>query len=120
MGVGNRNQDAPAHGRQRKTERQHVDAILSQCPSHRSALTDCAKLVRSGLPGRKAIVIYGFDYPAWPMDPVIEAFEVLARVPVTLGERCEASFTDLIHPVHQRGRVFGWEAQAKIASELHL
>jgi hypothetical protein len=30
------------------------------------------------------------------------AFEVLARVPVTLGERCEASFTDLIHPVHQR------------------
>jgi hypothetical protein len=42
--------------------------ILSPYPAHRSALTDGPKLVRSGLLGRKAIVIYGFDYPAWPMD----------------------------------------------------
>jgi hypothetical protein len=61
------------------------------------------------LHGRKAIVIYGFDYPAWPMDPVIEAFETLARSRVYLVGRAEASFADLIHPVHQRGRVFGWE-----------
>ena len=35
--------------------------ILSPYPKDRSALTDCAKLLGSGLVGRKAIVIYGFD-----------------------------------------------------------
>ena len=37
--------------------------ILSPYPNNRSALTDCVKLLESGLPGRKAVVIYGFDYP---------------------------------------------------------
>jgi len=85
--------------------------ILSPYPKHRSSLTDCPKLLRSGFHGRKAIVIYGFDYPAWSMDPAIGAFEVLARLHVVLGMRTEASFGDLVHPVHQNGRVFGWEVQ---------
>jgi hypothetical protein len=38
---------------------------------------DCKKLVESGLEGRKAIVIYGFDYPELPMDPAIGAFRYL-------------------------------------------
>jgi hypothetical protein len=36
--------------------------ILSPYPNDLSALTDCVKLIRSGLPGRKAVVIYGFDW----------------------------------------------------------
>jgi hypothetical protein len=52
-----------------------------------------------GLLGRKAIVIYGFDYPAWPMDPVIEAFEMLARTRVSLVRRAEAAYADLVHRV---------------------
>ena len=52
--------------------------ILSPYPAHRSALTDCIKLVTSHLGEQKAILIYGYDYPSWPMDPVINAFEVLA------------------------------------------
>lgn len=64
--------------------------ILSPYPEHRSALTDTEKLLRSGLPGRKAIVIYGYDYPEWPMEPAIAAFEVLAHARVKLGERVEA------------------------------
>jgi hypothetical protein len=87
--------------------------ILSPYPAHRSALTDCPKLLRSGLHGRKAILIYGFDYPGWPMDPAIKAFEALARIEVALGERTEASFANLVHPVHTSGRVFGWEVQPK-------
>jgi hypothetical protein len=43
--------------------------ILSPYPAHRSALTDCAKLATSGLAGRKAILIFGYDYDAWLMDP---------------------------------------------------
>lgn len=83
--------------------------LLSPYPAHRSALTDCSKLLSSGFPGTKAVLIYGFDYPGWPMDPAIEAFERLAGSEVALSERAEAPITGLVHPVHQAGRVFCWE-----------
>lgn len=85
--------------------------ILSPYPAHRSALTDCAKLVASQLGNRKAILIYGYDYPGWPMDPVITAFEILASQQVKLASHAVTAFDELIHPVHQRGRVFGWQVQ---------
>jgi hypothetical protein len=83
--------------------------ILSPYPGHRSAVMDCEKLLTSGLRGRKAVVIYGYDYDSWPMDPAIEAFEVLARSRVSLSNPVVAEVSGLAHPVHQRGRVFGWE-----------
>jgi hypothetical protein len=83
--------------------------ILSPYAGDRSALTDCVKLLESGLTGRKAVVIYGFDYPNLPMDPAIEAFETLARRWVDLGPRRVAHYADLVHRVHVAGRVFGWE-----------
>jgi hypothetical protein len=86
--------------------------ILSPYPVDRSALTDCDKIVKSGIGSRKAILIYGFDYPSLPMDPAILAFETLARERVTLGVRCTAKYDDLVHPVHIRGRVFAWEVSA--------
>jgi hypothetical protein len=85
--------------------------ILSPYPAHRSALTDCTKLLASQLGTHKAILIYGYDYPDWPMDPVIEAFQVLASQEVMLADYAVASFDGLIHPVHRRGRVFGWQVQ---------
>jgi hypothetical protein len=86
--------------------------ILSPYPNDRSALTDCTKLLESGVTGTKAIVIYGFDYPALPMDPAIEAFETLALQRVSLGLRHVAAYGDLVHPVHRSGRVFGWVIEA--------
>jgi len=83
--------------------------ILSPYPGHRSAVTACEKLLTSGLRGRKAVVIYGYDYDSWPMDPAIEAFEVLARSRVSLSNPVVAEVSGLAHPVHQRGRLFGWE-----------
>jgi len=83
--------------------------ILSPYPADRSALTDCSKLLASGLGERQAIIIYGSDYPGLPMDPAIEAFETLATTKVKLGPRATASYSELIHPVHTTGRVFGWE-----------
>jgi hypothetical protein len=83
--------------------------ILSPYPNDRSALTDCRKLIESGLPGRKAVVIYGFDYPELSMEPAIEAFEVLASRCVALSARVVSAYQDLVHPVHRVGRVFGWE-----------
>ena len=87
--------------------------ILSPYPVHRSALTDCEKLLASGLAGRKGILIYGYDYEGFPMDPAIEAFEVLAARRVALSVRVEAAIEGLVHPIHKSGRVFGWEIEAK-------
>jgi hypothetical protein len=83
--------------------------VLSPYPEHRSALTDCDKLLQSSIRGRKAILIYGYDHNEWLLDPAIEAFEVLAKSRVRLGARCTSTFADLVHPIHQQGRVFGWE-----------
>lgn len=83
--------------------------VLSPYPGHRSAVTDCQKLLDSGLIGRKALVIYGYDAEDWPLEPAIEAFEILASRRVVLTDRIEASFAGLIHPVHSSGRVLGWE-----------
>lgn len=85
--------------------------VLSPYPAHHSALTDCGKLLGSRLGRRKAILIYGYDYPNWPMDPVIEAFQTLASRDVNLAKPVVASFDGLIHPVHCRGRVFGWQLE---------
>lgn len=86
--------------------------ILSPYSKHRSALTDCTKLIDSGFEGKKAILIYGYDHEEWPLDPAINSFEILAGTSVKLGKRYTAHFCNLIHPVHKEGRVFGWEIKA--------
>ena len=83
--------------------------ILSPYPAHRSALTDVSKLSRSAFPCRLGVLIYGFDYDNWPMDPAIEAFERLAGEIAPLLGSCQARFGGLVHPVHQQGRVYTWE-----------
>jgi hypothetical protein len=87
--------------------------ILSPYPADHSALTDCTKLLQSGFEGRKAIVIIGYDYDAFPLAPAVHAFELLAAHEVTLRSTEAAAFDGLIHPVHQRGAVFGWEILAR-------
>ena len=86
--------------------------ILSPYSAHRSAVTDCSKLLDSGFEGRKGIVIFGYDYDEWPMDPVIRAFETLASRIVGMKMAVPSTVPDLIHPVHRAGRVFGWEITA--------
>jgi hypothetical protein len=83
--------------------------ILSPYLVHRSALTDFVKLRDSGLVGRKAIVVFGYDYAGLPVDTAIEALELLASRQVKLGGRATARFGRLVHPVHQSGQVVGWE-----------
>ena len=85
--------------------------LLSPYPAHRSALTDCEKLAASRLAHRKAILIYGYDADAWPLEPAIDAFEALARARVPLGKRVSADFHGLVHPVHSSGGVFAWELE---------
>lgn len=85
--------------------------IFSPYPAHRSAVTDCSKLAATSLAPKRAILIYGYDAEGWPLDPAIDAFEVLASRQVRLGMRHRADFSGLVHRVHASGRVYGWEIQ---------
>jgi hypothetical protein len=85
--------------------------IFSPYPAHRSAVTDCSKLAATSLASKRAILIYGYDAKGWPLEPAIDAFEVLASRRVRLGTRQRADFSGLVHPVHASGRVYGWEIQ---------
>ena len=85
--------------------------ILSPYHKHRSALTDCKKLVNSGFSCRKAILIYGYESEDYPIDIAIDAFEKLAKSEVDLSERYCSNFNNLIHPIHREGKVYGWEIQ---------
>ena len=83
--------------------------ILTPFPEHRSALTDCRKPRTSGLEGRKALLIFGYECPARPMELAIAAFEKLARL--ESSQRCNASPDGLVHPAHQRALVCGWDLE---------
>lgn len=86
-----------------------IKKILSPYPEDRSAVTDCAKLARSGFAGRCAVLIYGFEDPHRPLHWLIEAFEAVAAKKAVLGPREEARLRELVHPVFAAGRVYAWE-----------
>jgi hypothetical protein len=52
---------------------------------------------------------HGFDDADRPLEPAIEALELLAGVAVSLGTRCQAVIGTLVQPVHHTGRLFSWE-----------
>lgn len=81
--------------------------ILSPYPSHRSALTDCVKLGSSGIRPQRAVLIYAYEYPEWPSEPALAAFERLAEA--WIGPRESARTGVLIHPVHAEASVHAWE-----------
>ena len=87
--------------------------ILSPYPEHRSALTDCTKLANAGFTGRTVLLIYGYEYAEWPMEPAIKSCEILADQYVALGSRNHSEVKQLVHPIHKSGRVFSWEIFAK-------
>jgi hypothetical protein len=87
--------------------------ILHPYAGNISAIGDCIKLRSSAFPSRKAVIVFGFEHtpPQVDLTVAIRAFEVIATqlVNIELGPRFEAGFGELIHPVHQQVKVFGWE-----------
>jgi hypothetical protein len=87
--------------------------ILHPYSGNTSSLGDCMKLLQSGLPERKGIIIFGYEHAqaVVPLDPAIRSFELLAAqiMQVKLSPRVERRIEGLNHPVHQILRVFGWE-----------
>jgi hypothetical protein len=83
--------------------------ILSPYAVHRSALTDCSKLLASGFAARLGVLIYGFESVVVPLEPAIAAFELLANARAALTPRASAKSGLLVHPIHSEAMVFGWE-----------
>ena len=79
----------------------------------RSALWDCVRLADPRIPCRRAILIYGFDDSRRPLHEIISAFETLAGARVPMGPLHYAQLVGLVHPVHRRGGVYGWEIHPK-------
>ena len=93
---------------------------LHPYPGNVRSLGDSIKLIESGFPERKAIVIFGYEHspPLIDITIAIDSFEAIAKqvVGVELGARQSAQFGPLIHPVHQQGKVFGWQVLGLTAS----
>jgi hypothetical protein len=93
---------------------------LHPYPGNVSSIGDSIKLIESGFPERKAIVIFGYEHssPLIDISIAIESFEAIAKqvVGIELGARRSAEFGPLIHPVHQQGNVFTWQVLGLIAS----
>jgi hypothetical protein len=95
---------------------------LHPYPGNVSSIGDSIKLIESGFPERKAILVFGYEHspPRIDISIAIESFEAIAKqvVSIELGERHSAKFGPLIHPVHQQGKVFGWQVLGLIASPI--
>ncbi|MBM3140608.1 MAG: hypothetical protein FJZ92_10530 [Chloroflexi bacterium] len=78
-----------------------------------SALGDCMKLRESGLSERKGVIVIAYEHspPRVDTSVAVRCFELIAReiLALRLGDRAEATVSDLVHPVHQRAVVYGWE-----------
>jgi hypothetical protein len=85
---------APARGRDRdpgeRVRRDRLFASSIPTPGSPGTRRSFVKLAESGFLCRKAMLIYGFDFADRSLDPVIDAFEALARTRVRLGQRREA------------------------------
>jgi hypothetical protein len=84
--------------------------ILSPYPRHRSALTDCEELVRSGFQGEKAVLLYGYECTDGSLAALMDCFESVAKTRrFNLGARQSASFENSSDVTLRDGHVHAWE-----------
>jgi hypothetical protein len=87
--------------------------ILHPYEGNVSSIGDGLKLMQSQFAERRALIVFGYEHapPEIPLEPAVIGFELLTNhvAGLRLGPRESASFGSLIHPVHQQGKVFGWE-----------
>jgi hypothetical protein len=91
--------------------------VLHPYPGNTSSIGDCLKLLESGHPERKAVLIFGYEHtpPQVSLEPAMLAFEQVAGsvVRIIISSRYEVVRTNLVHPVHQQLRVYGYEVHGR-------
>ncbi len=87
--------------------------ILHPYSGNVSAVGDAMKLQNSEFDERLGILIFGYEHkpPRVNLDVAVNCFEIICKqvLRIHLGHRCFSEFSNLIHPSHQHGKVFGWE-----------
>ena len=90
--------------------------VLHPYPGNVSSVGDSIKLIESSFTERKAVIIFGYEHSPPQIDIItaVRSFEMTAKqvVGIELSARQSAEFGPLIHPVHQQGKVFGWQVFA--------
>jgi hypothetical protein len=98
--------------------------ILHPYEGNSSSIGDCIKLIKSDFSERKAIIVFGYEHapPLIELNRAVKSFEVIAKEVwgIELSERYASEFQNLIHPVHQQGKVFGWELRGNSNMELGI
>ncbi len=87
--------------------------LLHPYGGNTSLLGDCLKLQAISRSERKGVIAVGYEHDPIQvtLEPLWKAFEVVAAavLNIQLGSRIEAKRDGLVHPVHQRLVVVGWE-----------
>ena len=60
------------------------------------------------------VFIYEYDPPEIDLGVIVDCFEHLARdiLELPLGKRNLVVLKNLVHPIHQQAKVYGWEVAA--------
>lgn len=78
-----------------------------------SSIGDAIKLLKTEFDERKGIIVIAYEHtpPKIEVEILVNCFELIARkiVGLSLGERNMVKISNLIHPVHQQCKVYGWE-----------
>lgn len=86
-------------------------------PQFQGVLPDCVKLAGSGFPQDKALLLFAYFTDQCPFEPVLAAFELLARsvlpgegLHLSEARRCEV--TGLRHPHHPKAEIVAWQIKS--------
>jgi hypothetical protein len=87
--------------------------LLHPYPGNVSSIGDIYKLLNLAYSERKGIIVFTFenDPPNIDLDLIVECFEHISINVLSLPIKSKhiAVCENLIHPIHKRSRVFGWE-----------
>lgn len=87
--------------------------LLHPYPGNMSSIGDIYKLISHNGIERKGIIVlaYEHDPPQIDLGIIIDCFErlVMDVLDLPLGKRCFTNLKNLIHPIHQQAKIFGWE-----------
>ncbi len=86
----------------------HLKQLLSPYESDRSLVTDCVKVTDFAPARHHAVLMYGYDYAAFPLSEMVGAVRSGLKLRCNVLEEASAPFDGLVHPHHQRGVVYGW------------
>jgi len=87
--------------------------LLHPYRGNQSSIGDIYKLIDLDMQIRKGIIVitYEHEIPQIDFSPLLDSFELLSSelFHFHLSDRYHSIVDELVHPVHQRANIYGWE-----------